>query len=183
MSEDHENVSIWMLHPDIRSAPTYAFPAGYGMRFFEEGDIATWVQVQQRAEKYFTINEELFIKNYLTDSAKWAERIMFLVDPEGKAIGTITAWNDTKVNDRDMGQVHWVAIVPEAQGYGLAKPMLSAALDVMRSLNYTEAFLDTSSARVPAVNLYLHFGFKAFPREEVDKDAWRKLAPQLKYPI
>ncbi len=179
---DHEIIGVWMLHPDIHNAPVYPLPDGYRMRFFETGDIPIWVRIQQQSDELFTSTEATFVK-YMPDSGKWPDRVMFLVSPSGEEIGTITAWNDSKLTGRDMGLVHWVAIVPEAQGRGLAKPMLSAALGVMRELGYTEASLDTQSARIPAINLYLHFGFKAFPREQADTDAWRAIAPQLKYSI
>ncbi len=53
-------------------------------------------------------------------------------------------------------------IVPDLQGKGLAKPfkpLLSAVCTRLRELNFTRACLVTETARIPAINLCLKFGF------------------------
>ncbi len=177
-----ENVSVWMLHPQLSKAPTYDLPAGYTMRFYEEGDVETWVRIQQAADQFLVPTAETFAEA-LSDQSKLPQRVMFLVDPSGKDIGTITAWDDAQLMGRDIGQVHWVAIIPEAQGAGLAKPMLSSALQVLMQQGYRDAWLETGSARIPAINLYLSFGFQPYPRAESELAAWRSIAEKLKFPV
>ncbi len=65
----------------------------------------------------------------------------------------------------------------------LAKPMLSAALDALRARGYNAAWLWTGTGRIAALNLYLHFGFVPHPRDEAEREAWRAVAPHLKYPV
>jgi GNAT superfamily N-acetyltransferase len=123
---------------------------------------------------------------------------MFLVDPTYSDIGTITAWNDGEIEGRDIGRIHWVAIVREAQGRGLAKPMLSAAIDVLQTLGYTEAWLWTGTAPIEMwpqidnspgtppitpINLYRSFGFEPYLRNDADRATWRAFAPHLKLPL
>lgn len=173
-----------MINRDLRNAPRFALPNGYRMRFYRDGDITTWLRIQAAAEKPSEPpGEDTFRDEYGWDHAYLAERIMFLVDPEDRDIGTITAWNDTEFEHRELGRIHWVAIVPEAQGVGLAKPMLSAACGVLGDHGHREAWLGTDSSRVPAVNLYLQFGFVPYPRDGIERDAWQTLAPQLRYPL
>jgi ribosomal protein S18 acetylase RimI-like enzyme len=117
------------------------------------------------------------------DTERLSQRVLFLVDPSGSDIGSIIAWNDAELDGRDRGRIHWVAIVAEAQGRGLSKPMMSAACDALRKLGYTEAYLVTYTGLVPAINLYLAFGFKPHARNEAEREAWRTVAPHLKVPI
>lgn len=185
MEEQAPNIDVWMINRNLPAAPRYPLPSGYRMRFYREGDAVAWAHIQQAAEKLMAPppDEATFFKEYGTDHAYLAERIMFLVGPDGSDIGTITAWNDSVFENREMGRIHWVAIVPSAQGIGLAKPMLSAACDVLRQHGYREAWLWTGTGRVPALNLYAHFGFVSYPRNEIDRAAWLAIAPQLKYSV
>ena len=177
------NISIWMIHRDLPSAPRYALPAGYRMRFYHAGDLAAWVRIQQAADSFIVPTAEHFATSLPGDQAYLAQRVMFLVDPFDADIGTITAWNDGTFDSREMGHIHWVAIIPTAQGRGLAKPMLSAACELFRERGYTEAWLETGTGRIAALNLYLQFGFVPHPRDEAERDAWRAVAPRLKGPI
>lgn len=176
------DVEVWMHQPDLSNAPVYALPDGYSMRFYRDGDVQTWLKIQRAADPDATLSAETF-HSHMPDESKLPHRVMFMVDPSGADIGSITAWDDDQLMGREMGLVHWVAIVPKAQGNSLAKPLLSTVIEVLKSLNYTEAWLETNTKRIPAINLYLSFGFKPYPREKVDRDAWRAVAPRLKYPI
>lgn len=180
MNDSIPNISVWMHHPDLGRAPRVPLPEGYRVRPYAAGDVATWVRVQQAAERFVPVTAETFARFMPGDEAHLARRVLFLVDPDGVDIGTITAWNDDGLTGRDSGLLHWVAIVPAAQGRGLAKPMLSRALAVLQAHGYGEAYLETGSARVPALNLYLGFGFVPYVRAEADRAAWRAVAPRLK---
>lgn len=177
------DVDVRMIHHDLAHAPRYALPEGYHMRFYRDGDVATWVRIQRAADALSKAAAETFAHYMPGDTAHLARRVMFLVDPSGVDIGTITAWNGDNFDGRDIGLVHWVAIAAEAQGRGLAKPMLSAVLDVLRALGYNDAWLDTNTRRIPALNLYLLFGFEPHPRSDVERAAWRAVAELLKYPV
>ena len=119
----------------------------------------------------------------MPDADKWHQRVMFLINPDGDAVGTITAWNDDYLVGTDMGLTHWLAIIPQMRGKGLAKPLLSVCINRLQELGYTRTYLETGSARIPAINLYLHFGFVPFLKDKQDMTAWRTIAPHLKYPV
>ena len=141
------------------------------------------IQLQQSADSLFVATAETFAKSLPGDIDYLAERILFLVDPAGVEIGTITAWNDNHFHGRDIGHIHWVAISSTAQGRGLAKPMLSAACELLQKRGYTEAYLKTNTRRLPAINLYLQFRFVPQSRDAIQYNAWQAIALQLKYPI
>ena len=181
--EQLPNVDVWMIHRDLARAPRYTLPAGYRMRGYRDGDVATWVRIQQAAETFFVPTAQTFADSMPGDTDYLAARVLFLVDPAGEDIGTITAWNDAEFDGQDMGRIHWVAMVPAAQGRSLAKPMLSAALDALRARGYNAAWLWTGTGRIAALNLYLSFGFLPHPRDDAEREAWRAVAPELRYPL
>lgn len=176
--------SLWMLHPDLPAAPRVSMPPGYAMRFYRSGaDVDAWVRIQIASDPFFTPTEDNFASSFPGDDALRSQRIMFLVDlANGHDIGTIAAWNNAELTGSDIGQIHWVAIMPDYQGRGLAKPMLSAANDRLLALGYTQAWLETASARIPALNLYLWNGFMPFSRNDNERAVWQAVAPLLKYP-
>ena len=76
-----------------------------------------------------------------------------------------------------------MAILPPWQGQGLARPLLSAVCTRLASLGHRRALLRTSTARIPAINLYLHFGFQPVITTPADRDAWRSVMALVKYPL
>jgi len=81
-----------------------------------------------------------------------------------------------------MGRVHWVAIDPEHQGRGLSKPLLSTVCNTLAAMGHDEAYLVTSSGRVAAIRLYLHFGFVPVTDAPEAAVAWAALEPILRSP-
>jgi len=57
----------------------------------------------------------------------------------------------------DSGRIHWVAVVPEEQGKGLAKVPVSQTCQRMQTLRYKKSFLSTFSNKLPAIKIYQNF--------------------------
>jgi RimJ/RimL family protein N-acetyltransferase len=174
------NEYVMMANERLGDVPQFAFPARYSLRWYAPGDVDTWVKVQQAAERYETIDRELFVREFGKDEDKLATRVGFMTNPWGDAVGTIAAWADADYNNVEYGRIHWVAIVPEEQGKSLAKPMLSAACQRLLALGYGRAYLVTSTARVPAINLYRQFGFEPVMRDDKEREIWREMGAHLK---
>jgi GNAT superfamily N-acetyltransferase len=177
------NLDVWMINRQLVGAPQLALPAGHAMRFYRPGDVDTWLRVQQAADPFIVPTADMFARSMPGDDAYLATRVMFLVDPSGADIGTISAWDNSDLLGHTIGQIHWVAIVPAAQGRGLAKPMLSAACQALRGHGHSAACLETNTRRVPALNLYLQFGFVPHIRSAAEEGAWRAVAPRLRLPL
>jgi GNAT superfamily N-acetyltransferase len=154
-----EYLSIMMLRPTLADLPPANLPAGYAMRPFREGDQATWVRIQQASEPFLTISDEIFTQQFGFDLPAMAKRGLFLVAPDGRDVGTVTAWYQRSLHGRKWGRIHWVAIVPEHRGKGLSKPMTAYALHLMRRLGHRRAMLTTQAPRIPAIKTYLDLGF------------------------
>ena len=122
-----QNLDINMLREHLGDIPDHALPEGYAFRWYQPGDADLWVAVQAAADKYNPITPALFIAQFGEDEAVLAERQFLLMNPEGEPVGAISAWYGAEEYSAAWGRIHWVAIVPEYQGKGLAKPMLSRA--------------------------------------------------------
>jgi len=179
MDEQLTDVDVILFHRDLRRAPSFALPQGYRIRSYQPGDLDTWLRIQA-TDPFFAPTAETFEAVLPGDDGYRAERVMFLVGPEGAEIGNITAWNTDQVTGQDIGQICWVALVPSARGRGLGKPLLSAACAALLERGYTQAFVDTNMRRIPALNLYLRFGFEPYLRDEDEAAAWRAIRSPLR---
>jgi ribosomal protein S18 acetylase RimI-like enzyme len=54
-------------------------------------------------------------------------RLFFVINGDGKEVGTITSWWDVTGARRDPS-IHWFAVNPEYQGLGLGKALVSECL-------------------------------------------------------
>lgn len=169
-----------MSREDLAGTPVFPLPDGYVIRAYSPGDEHTWVQIQSAADRYNTITLELFRNEFGDDPSVLAERQLFLLDPQGKAVGTATAWFDDDHHGQPYGRIHWVAVHPSSQGRGLSKPLLSAACSRLQELGHGKAYLITSTGRIAAINLYLRFGFLPEIQGAEDEAVWAQLNKHLK---
>jgi len=177
---DLPDIDIAMWHPALALVPVVDVPPGYAVRGFRAGDEASWVQIQAH-DPFFAPTLATFAADMPGDAATLAARVLFLLDPAGHEIGTITAWHAT-FRGTAMGQVHWVALVPAAQGRGLGHALLSAGCARLRQLGEHEAFLATNTRRLAALGLYLRAGFVPQLQSTAEQAAWLALLPRLRLP-
>jgi GNAT superfamily N-acetyltransferase len=174
---------IMMVRPTMQNLPHYPVPTPFALRWYQPGDGQHWTDIHLEADLYSDITPELFQREFGTDEAELGQRQAYLLNPDGLPIGTASAWYADGKWGENVGMVHWVAMRPQWQGQGLAKPLLSAICTKLSQFGYERTILQTSTARIPAVNLYLHFGFQPLLRHEADTAVWHTLQPHLKYPI
>lgn len=181
MSE--ENLDLYMIRATLANLPEFSLPASYTIRWYQPGDEVHWLRIHLEADEYNHITPALFEREFGTDPILLAARQAYLCDRQGKPIGTASAWFKDNYKGQSYGRVHWVAILPAMQGRGLAKPLMSAVCRRLRELGHERAYLDTSAARLPAINLYLKFGFVPEIRGQEDLRAWRRVWEEIKHPV
>lgn len=175
-----QNLRVAMRRETLEGLASYVLPPGYSASWYAPGDEHAWLAVQSRAERYLAIDMALYRAEFGGDAAPLSQRQLFIRDAAGAPIGTATAWFGDDRGGETVGRVHWVAIVPEQQGRGLARPMLGLVCRRLRDLGHTQGYLVTSTARVPAINLYRSFGFAPDIATSEDVAVWRALTPFLK---
>jgi GNAT superfamily N-acetyltransferase len=147
-----------MEHAALAAHPQWELPAGFTLRFYEPGDAAHWVEIHRKADMINRITADSYRREFGEDESLLAQRQLFLLDADGGPIGTATAWLGKDV-EQGWGRIHWVAIIPEYQGRGLGKPLMTAVANRLVELGHEKAYLMTSKARPKAIQLYLQCGF------------------------
>jgi GNAT superfamily N-acetyltransferase len=181
MSILQRNVTVLMTRDHLDDLPDWPLPVGFSACWYQPGDEQAWIDIHRLAERHVEISAEVYRREFGTDPEPLCRRQLFLRDQHQMPIATATAWGDDQYDGQDSGRVHWVAMIPEYQGRGLAKPLLSLVLRRLWDLGHRRAYLRTSTARVPAINLYLKAGFRPALPTPQDREAWGELQPYLKY--
>jgi GNAT superfamily N-acetyltransferase len=175
-----ENTSIGMTRPNFENIPTFELPKSYTLRTYQPGDEKAWREIHMQADPFNTFDEKSFVKGFGQDEQLWRENQFYICDESNQPVGTATAWSVQKEqHPTPQGLVHWVALYPHAQGKGLSKPLMSAVCHRLRDRNFECAYLNTSSGRLPAVALYLAFGFIPNIRKPEELAAWSDVKKQL----
>jgi GNAT superfamily N-acetyltransferase len=180
-----EVIQIAMVRDNLDDLPDYPLPEGCSVRTFKAGEGPLWAEIGASAGNFDSLDAavEQFDKGLAEPVEDMESRCFFLVDDEKcRAVGTAMAWYDPGfVEGANYGRVHWVAIIPEFQGKGLAKPLMSVVLRRLAE-SHTKAVLGTQTFRKAAVNLYLDLGFVPCFKRETCPQAWADLAVELGHP-
>jgi len=166
---------LTMLREDLENIPEFDLQAGYTIRPYRPGDEAHWLRIHLLADPENQFKPDTFKQQFGSDARILAQRQFYLLDPAQSVIGTATAWFNEDFDGERIGRVHWVAIVPDSQGRGLSRPLMTTACRRLRELGHNKAYLTTSAARTAAIHLYLRFGFTPLIRTEVERTAWAQI--------
>lgn len=176
------NLGVTMVRPTMDDIPQHPLPGGFAMRHYQTGDGETWAAINDAADRLNDVTVAWFRTDYGHDEARLRERVYFLVAPDGRDVGTLSAWVDHDHLGPDWGRIHWVAILPEFQGRGLAKPMMTYAMNKLAAW-HDRSFLTTSTARPVAIKIYLDFGFVPALLSGADRTRWAYMAQHLDHPL
>src|SRR5436190_1714975 len=169
-----------MMRASLEGIPDVPLPEGFSWHWFQPGDENRWVEIQTAADHYNQISRQLFASEF-AEPALLPQRQFYVLASDGRPIGTATAWFKDLEGKR-IGRVHWVAVLPEFQRRGLGKALLSFCCRRLGELGHDRAMLSTSSARLPAIRLYLKFGFEPLKTTPEDDQTWREILAHLKRP-
>lgn len=180
------DISLMMVRRNIDLIPQYTFPIGYGFRFYQEGDEENWARIQvsdgefsekERAMKAFT-------HSFMKFPHMLNKRMVFVSDKNGEAVGTAAGWIDDmplgNTIDPKIGRLHWVGIEEKHQGKGLARPMLTKAMNAMADAGCESAYLITQPPSYVAIRLYLQFGFEpVYTKTEENEIGWNSVKERV----
>lgn len=172
-------IPLTMIRPHLQGIPDVALPAPYRIRSFRPGDEHLWAAIEWRAGEFPSQEQaELhFNREFGKHLDEMQLRCFILEDGPGTAVGTTTAWYNT-LRGEPYGRIHWVAIVPEHQGRGLAKPLLSHAMKRLADF-HDRAYLTTQTTSWKAIQMYLQFGFEPWVVEESCREGWAMMEELL----
>jgi GNAT superfamily N-acetyltransferase len=167
--------------PQLSDLPPASFPEGFRIRAFQPGDEGLWTDIHRDSEPYFEISDTLFDEQFGSDPQARRWRCYFVVDTHDRGVGTISAWYNRDYKGQEWGRVHWVAVRRSYQGRRLGRVMLAYALQRLAEW-HERAYLDTSTARVAAIRLYLNAGFIPDLEPPGAVRAWTDFARRVHHP-
>ncbi|MDR1465747.1 MAG: GNAT family N-acetyltransferase [Oscillospiraceae bacterium] len=166
---------LLMRRKDLDGLPALELPPGVALRPFRENDGAHWERIVNAAFG----RKMTFDGKMRTDPAFRPERILFL-ETEGRPAAVAAAWY-REAYGPDAGYLHYVAVLPEAQGQRLGYWVTLAALRRMRDEGFARAALQTDDERIPAIKTYLRLEFQ--PDEgahESYPERWKAIRREIK---
>lgn len=179
-----EYIKVAMVRPTLDNLPHYELPPTYSLRWYQPGDETAWLAIHRAADPFHDFTPTTFAAQFGNDPTVLVARQMYLCGADGAALGTATAWCKADPTGPAWGLIHWVAIHPTWQGKGLAKPLLADVCAQLHTLGYQRAYLSTATVRLPAINLYLQFGFVPTIHEDTATTlrAWQLVYQTLPHP-
>jgi len=172
-----EDIQVELVRDSYDGTPDCPLPEGFSLRLFRPGDEDLWVETWNRSDDTLKVGRKMFDDSFGSNLKALDDRCFFLLDPGGQVIGTGTAWPDAD----GVGRVHWVCVDREHQGRGLSKVLLSAVMNRLAQ-SHEHFRVGTSTLRIPAIALYLSFGFVPKITTEECVRAWRMVAAILPHP-
>ncbi len=172
---------VIMLRQNMDSIPRINLPDGFSSRGMTRDDVRNWTEIWRSLEPSGRIGDDLFFNEFGKDWDEIGRRCFLIEDTAGSCVGTISAWYDSSFKGGEWGRIHWVAVRKEFQGRGLAKPMLSLAMEKLAS-RHCRCYLVTHAHRIPAISLYLKFGFVPDLSSEKFRKLWIGVLEKLQDP-
>lgn len=179
--DEMKKMRVLMTRADLNNIPEYSLPEGFNLRLFKKGDQTEWARVETAAGEFESEEKALerFNEEFGAHLDEFEKRCLFLENPEGVVIGTTTGWYGKEEEwDEVIGRIHWVSIVPEYQGKGLAKPLLTGAMKIMAKY-HERAYLSSRTTNYRALNMYRQHGFTPLVRNAYEEEAWGLVEEKL----
>ena len=175
-----------LLERDLEHIPRIELPQGYRFVFYKPGDRDAWIDIEKSAREFINYEQGMvsWNKYYENRKEELPVRMVFIENSAGEKVATATAFYDIYGRDKSGdGWLHWVAVRREYQGKGLAKPLISYVLNVMRELGYRHAKIPTQTTTWLACKIYLDFGFMPLPKNAVNsRNGWRIIKALTNHP-
>ena len=172
---------------DMRQIPHYELPEGYAFQYFQAGDRDAWIAIEWSAGEFHSYEEgrAAWATYYEGHEPELTSRMLFIVNQAGEKVATATAYYDvTGEPEPGVGRLHWVAVKREYQGRGLARPLISRALERLQELGYLRVKLSTQTTTWLACRLYMDFGFQPEPQNvQESPHGWRILKTLTDHPV
>lgn len=158
-----------LLEQEVSGAYTETpLPEGYRFVWYQDGDKKEWKEIEYSAKELISSEEgeRCWEQYYAGKEEELLTRMLFIETDAGEKIATATAFYEPRDPD-GAGWLHWVSIKREYQGKGLARPLISRALNRLVELGYTKIKIPTQTTTWVAVRLYLSYGFRPIPKNAI----------------
>jgi mycothiol synthase len=153
---ENKPTHIVMRRPHLRDLPApAALPEGYQLRTFAgAADLAPLAEALSNAFGFTWSEERVRLK--LTEAAD--VRAVYVVAWQGRPVATASSRSLPELYP-GTGYVHWVGTHQDHGRKGLSAALMGRLLLDFAARGERDALLETDDVRLPAIKLYLKFGF------------------------
>ena len=164
-----------MVHRHLDSLPELEIPDGYGIRTYQPGDEAHWAEIMNSGIGEWTAEK---CRQELTSKPQFLPDGLFFATFQDKPVGSACAWRRSP-EDREVGWLHMVCVVPEHRGKQLGHLVTLAVLHYLHDHGFKEVWLSTDDWRLPAIKSYLRLGFEPHYFDDSHRERWQKVFENL----
>lgn len=161
---------IWMCRLPEPIIEQPVLPEGYRFAFYQKGDEEAWGEIETAVLEFKEISQALtyFAKTFAPHEDEVKKRMLFVISLTGEKVATCTAWWKTLADGRSFQLFHWLSVLPDHQGKGIAKALVYRTLQLFHSLDEEQpVYLHTQTWSHPAIRLYQKAGFELM-KENLD---------------
>ena len=145
------NYNLFMQCDEINKTAFRMLPDGYSFRLCMRDELEIWKRVVAE-EQHVGYVSEYYEKVYKEREDEFFRRCLFVCDTEGKPVASTFIWRSYGA----INTVGWFRVLPEYEGKGIGRAILSEAL---RNTEFP-VYLHTQPTSARAIKLYAGFGFK-----------------------
>ena len=156
-----------MMTRENSDYPRCPLPDEFKFCMYRNGLEGDWARIESSVGEFADEESalEYFAREFLPYKDELYRRMVFVCDAFGRPVGTITSWFGDMFGFR-RSRLHWFAVSPEFQGFGLSKPLLTKCLEIFNDLTGdTGCYLTVQTWSYRAARLYLQYGFLPYTRE------------------
>ena len=165
-----------MIRPNLKDLPDIRIPDGYSVRTYVSGDEVHWARIIDAS--FGGERSPEHARKEIMDRKQFAPAGLFFATYQGEPVGTACAWREAP-EEREVGQVHMVGVVPEHQGHRLGKLVCLCVLHFLKENGCSKAVLGTDDERLPAIKTYLNIGFKPVYRDDTHTKRWKAISQNM----
>ena len=149
-----------ILRCDSYTSSQVTLPDGFSVVPYRDGFEKGWAQMEYAVGDFDSEQqaEHYFVSTYLPDRAK-RENCLFLLNAEGRVIGSCIAWRDTR-GAATVSSLHWLVVDEAYQGKGLGKALCLAVMELFAKQGGTPVYIHTQPWSWRAILLYISVGFR-----------------------
>jgi len=154
VGDDYETVGNYNLFMQCDTPNKTAFcelPDGFSFRLCRYDELEVWKRVVSE-EQYISYVTEYYEKVCAKHADEFFRRCMFVCDSDDRPVASTYIWRSyIKINT-----VGWFRVLPEYEGRGLGRALLSK---ILSNADFP-VYLHTQPTSARAIKLYSDFGFK-----------------------
>lgn len=170
-----ERAQLIMVRKNLENLPEVALPAGYRIRFHQDGDEERLTPVFQQCFDPGW-NPDRILKTFVEETV-WSPNRMCVLCHGEDVVGTATAWEARE--RRGHGLLHYLAVLPEHRGKHLGIVLIVRVLELLRDMGYPDVWLTTDDFRLPAIRTYLSTGFEPVYKDKSHEERWEIVRHKL----